>query len=129
MHSDEPFSFNDRYGVRPTNRWVGPAIILAAVGISWLTWAGLHHSNPNIRTSLISYTATTDRDITLRYSVVRKDKDQTLICTLIARDYDKNVVGQIEDEIGPGLASLEKTTAIPTRSQAVNADVTNCRVK
>ena len=129
MHSDEVFSYDDRYGVRPANRWIGPAVFFAVVGISWLVWAGLDHSNPNIRTSLISYTATTDREISLRYSVVRKDKDQILICTLIARDYDKNVVGQIDDEIGPGLASLEKTTSIPTRSQAVNADVTTCRVK
>ena len=115
--------------MRPANRWVGPAVFFAVIGISWLAWAGLHHSNPNIRTSLISYTATTDREISLRYSVVRKDKDQILTCTLIARDYDKNVVGQIEDEIAPGLASLEKTTSIPTRSQAVNADVVACRVK
>lgn len=129
MQSGSEFSYNDRYGVRPANRWVTPAVIFAAVGISWLAWAGLHHSNPNIRTSLISYTATTDREISLRYSVVRKDKNQVLICTLIARDYDKNVVGQIDDEIAPGLASLEKITAIPTRSQAVNADVVTCRVK
>ncbi len=129
MHSDEPFSYNDRYGVRPPNRWVGPAIFLAVVGITWLTWAGLHHSNPNIRTSLISFTATTDREISIRYSVVRKDMNQVLVCTLIARDYDKNVVGQIDDEIAPGLASLERTTSIPTRSQAVNADVTTCRIK
>ncbi|MEI7540763.1 MAG: DUF4307 domain-containing protein [Actinomycetes bacterium] len=129
MHSDESFSYNDRYGVRPANRWVGPAVFFAVVGITWLAWAGLHHSNPNIRTSLISYTATTDREISLRYTVVRKDKNQVLICILIARDYDKNIVGQIDDEIEPGLASFEKTTAIPTRSQAVNADVANCRVK
>ncbi len=115
--------------MRPANRWIAPAVLFASVGISWLVWAGLHHSNPSIRTSLISYSATTDREISLRYSIERKDKDQVLICTLIARDYDKNIVGQIDDEIAAGLASLEKTTAIPTRSQAVNADVTTCRVK
>jgi len=60
---------------------------------------------------------------------VRKDGAQVLICTLIARDYDKNIVGQIDDEIAAGLASIEKFTTIPTRSQAVNADVIACRVK
>ncbi len=129
MHSEEQFSYNDRYGLRPANRWVAPAVVIASVGISWLVWAGLHHSNPAIRTSLISFTATTDREISLRYEVVRKDKNQVLTCTLVARDYDKNVVGQIEDEIAPGLASLEQTTTIPTRSQAVNADVVACRIK
>jgi len=129
MHSEAEFSYEDRYGVRPKKGWVGPAIFFALIGITWLAWAGLHHSNPNIRTSLISYTSTSDREITLRYSVVRKDGAQVLICTLIARDYDKNIVGQIDDEIAAGLASIEKFTTIPTRSQAVNADVIACRVK
>jgi len=115
--------------VRPTKGWVVPAVVIAAIGISWLIWAGLHHSNPNIRASVISFTATTDRAMSIRYEVVRKDKNQVLTCTLVARDYDKNVVGQIEDEIGPGLAVVQKTTDIPTRSQGVNADVVACRVK
>ena len=97
--------------------------------MSWLTWAGLHHSNPTIRASIISFTTTTDRQISLRYEVIRKDKNQAVICTLVARDYDKNVVGQIEDEIAPGLSALQQITAIPTRSQAVNAEVVACRIK
>jgi len=129
MQSGSEFSYEDRYGVRPTKGWVAPAVVIAAIGISWLIWAGLHHSNPNIRASVISFTATTDRAMSIRYEVVRKDKNQVLTCTLVARDYDKNVVGQIEDEIGPGLAVVQKTTDIPTRSQGVNADVVACRIK
>ena len=129
MQSGPEFSYEDRYGVRPTKGWVTPAVVIAVIGISWLIWAGLHHSNPNIRASVISFTATTDRAMSIRYEVVRKDKDQVLTCTLVARDYDKNVVGQIEDEIGPGLAVVQKNTDIPTRSQGVNADVVACRIK
>ena len=129
MQSGSEFSYEDRYGVRPTKGWVAPAVVIAAIGISWLIWAGLHHSNPNIRASVISFTATTDRAMSIRYEVVRKDKNQVLTCTLVARDYDKNVVGQIEDEIGPGLAVVQKNTDIPTRSQSVNADVVACRIK
>jgi hypothetical protein len=129
MQSEPEFSYEDRYGVRPTKGWVAPAIFIAAIGISWLVWAGLHHSNPNIRVSVISFTATTDRAMSIRYEVVRKDKDQLVTCTLVARDYDKNVVGQIEDEIGPGLTLVQKITDIPTRSQGVNADVVACRIK
>jgi len=129
MQSGPEFSYEDRYGVRPTKGWVTPAVIIAVIGISWLIWAGLHHSNPNIRASVISFTATTDRAMSIRYEVVRKDKGQVITCTLVARDYDKNVVGQIEDEIGPGLAVVEKNTDIPTRSQGVNADVVACRIK
>ena len=129
MQSGSQFSYEDRYGVRPAKRWVLPATVIAAVGISWLVWVGLHHSNPDIRSSVISFTATTDREMSIRYEVVRKDKDQVLTCTLVARDYDKTVVGQIEDEIGPGLAVVQKNTQIPTRSQGVNADVVACRIK
>ena len=129
MQSGPEFSYEDRYGVRPTKGWVTPAVIIAVIGISWLIWAGLHHSNPNIRASVISFTATTDRAMSIRYEVVRKDIGQVITCTLVARDYDKNVVGQIEDEIGPGLAVVEKNTDIPTRSQGVNADVVACRIK
>ena len=129
MQSEPEFSYEDRYGVRPTKRWVATAIVIAVIGISWLVWVGLHHSNPNIRVSVISFTATTDRQMSIRYEVVRQDKNQVITCTLVARDYDKTVVGQIEDEIGPGLAVVEKSTDIPTRSQGVNADVVACRVK
>lgn len=129
MQSGPEFSYEDRYGVRPTKGWVVPAVVIAVIGISWLVWVGLHHSNPSIRFSVISFTATTDREMSIRYEVVREDKDQVLTCTLVARDYDKTVVGQIEDEIGPGLAVVQKNTEIPTRSQGVNADVVACRIK
>ena len=129
MQSGSQFSYEDRYGVRPAKRWVLPATVIASIGISWLVWVGLHHSNPDIRSSVISFTATTDREMSIRYEVVRKDKDQVLTCTLVARDYDKTVVGQIEEEIGPGLAVVQKNSEIPTRSQGVNADVVACRIK
>ena len=123
------FSYNDRYGIRPGNRWLAPAIFFAVTGISWLLWAGLHHSNPPIRYSLISYSITSEQEISVRYSVQRHDKDAVVICTLIARDFEKNIVGQIDDEIEPGLAALERTTSVQSRGPAVNADVTSCRLK
>lgn len=123
------FSYNDRYGIRPKNQWRAPAIILAIVGLSWLSWAGLHHSNPPIRFSLISYSITSDREISVRYSVQRLDKNASVICTLIARDFYKEVVGQIDDLIEPGLANLERTTTVKSRGPAVNANVIGCRLK
>ncbi len=123
------FSYNDRYGIRPGNRWLGAAIFFGITGITWLLWAGLHHSNPPIRYELISYAITSEEEISVRYSVQREDKNQIVICTLIARDFDKNVVGQVDDEIEPGLAALERTTSVQSRGPAVNADVIGCRLK
>jgi len=129
MSLDPSFSYEERYGLRPRNSWVMPALIFAVTGISWLMWAGLHHSNPPIRSSTISFSPMSDREISLRYSVQRTDENQRLICTLIARDIDKNIVGQIDQEFGPGLASFQQTTVIASRTKAVFADVAGCRAQ
>lgn len=121
------FSFADRYGQRPS-RWQGVAIAFFIVGGSWLIWAGLHHSRPEISATLISFQAKNDRSIEIRYSLARQNSKATVTCTLIAHDYDKNVVGEIEDRIAPGDGLIERTSLIPTRSQAVNAGVSRCRL-
>jgi hypothetical protein len=59
----------------------------------------------------------------------RNDPSTPATCTLQAKDADKNVVGEIEDEIAPGRASFEQITSIPTRSAAATAIVARCRVK
>ncbi|CAB4695732.1 unannotated protein [freshwater metagenome] len=121
------FSLADRYGQRPS-RWRGPALVFLIVGGSWLVWAGLHHSRPEISTTLISFQSRNDRTIEIRYSVDRRNPDVGITCTLIALDFDKNVVGEIEDLIAPGAGHSERTSVIPTRSQAVNAGISRCRL-
>jgi hypothetical protein len=48
---------------------------------------------------------------------------------VIARDFYKDIVGQIDIEIPAGKEKVELVSVVPTRSQAVNADVSSCRVK
>ena len=129
MQSQEAFDYNDRYGVKQSRSWVAIALITAVVGVGWIIWAGLHHSNPAIRTQLISFVVDNDREVSVRYSVDRHSTTAATVCTLIARDYDKNIVGQLDQEIPAGLAKVELVTSIPTRSKAVNADVSSCRAK
>jgi hypothetical protein len=127
MQSDAPFSYNDRYGVRPPSKWQIPAIFCALLGISWLVWAGLHHSNPPFRTTLISFSITSEKEVSIRYSLERRSSETPFACTLVARDIDKNVVGQIDEVIPAGKSKIELITLIPTRGPAVNADVIRCR--
>ncbi len=127
MQSEAPFSFNARYGVESKPRWVVPAIVIALIGLPWITWAGMHHSKPQIRSYLISFAPSSDREIALRYSIERQSPEVAIICTLVARDIDKNVVGQIDDPIAGGAGKVERRITIPTRSEAVNADVIRCR--
>jgi len=129
MQSQSPFDYDDRYGIKKGVSWVGFAVLLAISGIGWLTWAGLHHSNPPIRVQLISFTVENDRETSIRYSVDRNGVDGPVICTLIARDYYKNIVGQLDEEVPAGQGKVELRTSVATRIEAVNADVLGCRPK
>lgn len=123
------FSYEDRYGIKPAKGWKLPATILAIVGIAWVFWAGLFHAQPEFRITLISFAIVSDEEVSIRYAIQRNDSSTPATCTLQAKDADKNVVGEIEDEIAPGRASFEQITSIPTRSAAATAIVARCRVK
>ena len=117
---------SDRYGRRPV-RWKPVAIALLIIGGVWLVWAGVHHSRPDVRNALISFSIPSDRVVSVRYTIDRRIPSEVVICTLVAHDLDKNVVGEIEDEIPAGAAHVEMTTRVPTRTQAVSAGVSRCR--
>lgn len=129
MQSQEPFDYNDRYGVKRPRNWIAVAIIMAIVGVGWITWAGLYHSNPETRVQLISFTVDSDRAVSVRYYVDRSSTEATSICTIIARDFYKDIVGQIDVEIPAGEEKVELVSVVPTRNLAVNADVSICRPK
>ncbi len=127
--SEYYFDYNDRYGVKNQRAWVPTAIVLAIIFGGWLLWAGSHHARPAISTQLISFDNTDPRKIEVRYSVTRRDSTQPAICTLVARNYDKIVVGQIDDRISAGEPSYtEHLVTIPSRDNAVNASVISCRL-
>ena len=129
MQSQEPFNYNDRYGVKKGRSWIAVALITAILGVGWITWAGLYHSNPEIRVQLISFTVDSDRAVSVRFFVERDRAEATSICTVIARDFYKDIVGQIDVEIPSGKEKVELVSVVPTRSKAVNADVSTCRPK
>jgi hypothetical protein len=129
MQSDKPFNYEERYGASKPTRWPAIALLVGVVGIGWLMWSALYHSNPSLRSQLVSFTITDDRAASVRYFIEREDSNQVVVCTLIARDFDKNIVGQIDQEIPAGKSKVELVTNVPTRSEAVNADVSSCRAK
>lgn len=119
------FNFADRYGMRSSSRWIVFALLFAGLGVIWVVWAGVHHANPEIRATLISFAPINEKSISIRYEVIRRNPSEKVSCTLIARDFDKNIVGQIEDQIPMGETTRE--VVIPTRVNAVNAAVSRCR--
>ena len=92
-------------------------------------WSALHYSLPEIRETVISFNLVDDRHIALRYSVVFKSTKKAHLCQLIARDFDKNIVGEIEENFPAGIRSKTLIATIPTRVKAVNADISRCAVK
>jgi hypothetical protein len=129
MEEAREFSYEDRYGKVGGNRWVAYAFGIAMVGLLWVFWAGLHHANPAISSQLITFEVTGEKEISLRYSIARTDPDQVVICTLAAKDQDKNVIGQIDDKIIAGSTQSEQTTVIPARSTPLSASIVRCRAE
>ena len=129
MQNPDAFNYEERYGATKATRWPAIALVVAILGIGWLMWSALYHSNPPLRSQLVSFTITDDRSASVRYFIEREDSNQVVVCTLIARDFDKNVVGQIDQEIPAGKSKVELVTEVPTRSESVNADVSSCRAK
>ena len=125
---DETFDYNDRYGISPRKRWIAPALIVAILGVSWTLWAALNHAQPELRSTLYSFSVTGDREITMKYAIDRRDPDATVICTLISIDIDKNIVGQIDDQIEGGESKVERVIAIPARIAPVSARIAGCRI-
>jgi hypothetical protein len=116
-----------RYGRKSSNTWRYIAALLLLTALPWLIWSAWHHSNPEIRVTLISFQNEQDNSIDITYLIQRRDPSLALTCTLIARDFDKNVVGEIEVAIPTSSQGLlKRSDTIPTRLRAVNASVLNC---
>ena len=130
---DETFDYNDRYGIAPRKPpfrkpWIAPAAIFAVIGLSWTLWAALNHSQPELRSTLYSFEVTGDREITMKYAIDRRDPEAIVLCTLITLDIDKNIVGQIDDQIVGGESKVERIVAIPARIAPVSARIAGCRI-
>ena len=125
---DETFDYNDRYGITPRKSWVAPAAVFAILGLSWTLWAALNNAQPELRSTLYSFSVTGDREITMKYAIDRRDPEAIVLCTLVTLDIDKNIVGQIDDQILAGESKVERIVAIPARIAPVSARLAGCRI-
>ena len=120
------FDFNDRYGVRPERAWIPYALSFAIIGGAWLIWAGMHQAEPTIAYSLVAFNNDVPRNTEIRYTINRRDPSREATCVIAARDIDKVIVGQIDDQIPAATGAIERTVIIPSRADAVNAGVITC---
>lgn len=120
----------ERYGIKPRSRWRWFAIAFALIALPWLLWSAWFHSNPSINASTIKYDTIDDRSISLTFELTRRSGQSELLCTLIAEDIDRNVVGELDLKVAAATAPGKKveilTSEIPTRLRAVHAKVERC---
>ena len=128
----EPFGndpyLRERYGISNARfpKWVITAILVSVIGGGWLLWTANHYTYPDIKSTLISFREIDSKNIEIRYTVEIKDPNSQVICRLAARDYELNIVGQIDDKIPLGTSSETRIVRIPTRLAAVNAQIETC---
>lgn len=115
-----------RYGQRNNRSWRYVGLIVSLIGIPWLIWSAWSFSNPPYKATVISYETLSDEKITITFTVARRDETQLFLCTLLAEDFDRNVVGEIEYLVKPGPDRARLTTEIPTRLRPVAASVLSC---
>jgi hypothetical protein len=119
---------SDRYIPHQPNRFQKPLLAAAFIALTLMTAFGAYRfANPPIRASLIAFSITSAEEVSIKYSIDRRDPKEVLVCTLVAKDMDKTIVGQIEIQIPATAAkSIEMVSEVPTRVRAVTAAVVRC---
>lgn len=123
---------NERYG-RRGHQSGRRGILLAAVTfftalIAFVAWSGWHYATTTIRTQVVSFEGD-QTSVTIRYQLTRRNADAAVTCRITAQDYDRKVVGEIVDEIGPGLRVLTRYVEVPTLKRAAAGFVGPCSEK
>ena len=119
---------SDRYIPHQPKRYQKPLIAIGFVALLIVTALGAYRfSNPPIRASLIAFSIISDTEVNVKYLVNRRDPNQILNCTLVAKDIDKTIVGQVEIQLPATTAkTIEMSSQVPTRVRAVTAGVVRC---
>lgn len=121
----------ERYGIKTSSnrRFIYAGIFLSLVA-AWFIWSGFNAANPALRSELVSFEVIDDQSISISYKITVRDLSKQHSCSLVARDIDKNTVGQVED-VMPGQSLLQganlRTVEITTRLPAVNAGIASCQ--
>ena len=104
--------------------------ILLSITAAWFIWSGFNAANPDLRSELISFKVIDEQRISISYKITVRDLTKDHSCSVVARDIDKNTVGQVADLMPAGslLAGGNlRTVEIATRLPAVNAGIASCQ--
>ncbi|MEY2743944.1 MAG: hypothetical protein RL310_853, partial [Actinomycetota bacterium] len=91
-------TLRERYGIKADKnpRYLLAGILLSIVA-AWFIWSGFNAANPEVRSELVSFTVLDDQSISISYKITVRDLDKDHSCSVVARDIDKNTIGQVSD--------------------------------
>jgi len=129
VHTDP--ALKERYGIS-SGRKNRPLIlgVLLSIAAAWFLWSGFNAANPALRSELISFKVIDDQAILISYKISVRNLTKDHSCSVVARDIDKNTVGEVTD-LMPANSLLAganlRTVEIPTRLPAINAGILSCQ--
>jgi hypothetical protein len=88
----------ERYGIKSAGKnriWI--TLFSLFLVLSWFIWSGTNFANPDIRSTLISFKVVSDQKISITYKILVRDTTIEHSCSLVAKDIDKNTVGEVVD--------------------------------
>jgi len=121
----------ERYGIKSAGKnriWI--TLFSLFLVLSWFIWSGTNFANPDIRSTLISFKVVSDQKISITYKILVRDTTIEHSCSLVAKDIDKNTVGEVVDLIPASSLAIgenQRTVEISTRLPAVNAQIASCQ--
>lgn len=124
-------ALRQRYGIKgvPKSRnWL--LGVLIGIVAAWFAWSGYNAANPAVRSELVSFKIIDAQSISITYKITVRDISTDHNCAVVARDIDKNVVGEVTDSMPADALMVGanlRTLTIPTRLPAVNAGISSCQ--
>ena len=121
----------ERYGIKSAGKnriWI--TLFSLFLVLSWFVWSGTNFANPDIRSTLISFKVVSDQKISITYKILVRDTTIEHSCSLVAKDFDKNTVGEVVDLMPASSLAIgenQRTVEISTRLPAVNAQIASCQ--
>jgi len=121
----------ERYGIKSAGKnriWI--ILFSLFLVLSWFIWSGTNFANPDIKSTLISFKVVSDQKISITYKILVRDTAMEHSCSLVAKDIDKNSVGEVVDLMPASSLAIgenQRTVEISTRLPAVNAGIASCQ--
>lgn len=121
----------DRYGTArrraPRRLLVAVAAVVIAVATVVAAVLAAHYAD-RTRGEMLSYDVLSEREVSITWSVHRRDPGRATECALRARNRAGEEVGRIPLAVPAGGPSIVTgTTVLPTRDLAVTGEVEGCR--